>query len=96
MFRTFLLFYAIPCLYGILPDEYLNHLASLVNGVFLLLQESITPENLRDAHRALIQFCAMFKELYGQDYETFNMHSLLHLSTKVEDLGHILVSSMRI
>ena len=39
--RTFLLFYSIPCLYGILPEQYFQHHILLVEAIYLLLQDSI-------------------------------------------------------
>lgn len=35
--RAILLYYSLPCLWGLLEEEYFQHLLLLVNGVFLLL-----------------------------------------------------------
>lgn len=40
--RTFLLFYSVPCLYGILPDLYFQHFILLVEAIYLSLQDSVS------------------------------------------------------
>ena len=85
--RTFLLFYSIPCLYGILPEQYFQHYILLVEAIYLLLQDSISLDDLTKAAALLKHFCVRMKELYAERYETFNVHCLLHLTERVFDLG---------
>lgn len=85
--RTFLLFYSIPCLYGILPEDYLQHFILLVESIYLLLKDSISLSDLNKATQMLKHFCLKMKELYGARYETYNVHCLLHLAERVCDLG---------
>ena len=85
--RTFLLFYSIPCLYGILPEQYFQHYILLVEAIYLLLQDSISPSDIVKASALLKHFCIRIKELYAVRYETFNAHCLLHLTERVIDLG---------
>ncbi|XP_068757460.1 uncharacterized protein [Montipora capricornis] len=85
--RTFLLFYSIPCLYGILPEQYFQHYILLVEAIYLLLQDSISPSDIIKASSLLKHFCIRIKELYAARYETFNVHCLLHLTERVMDLG---------
>ena len=85
--RTFLLFYSIPCLYGILPEQYFQHYILLVEAIYLLLQDSILPGDIAKASALLKHFCLRVKELYATRYETFNVHCLLHLTERVMDLG---------
>lgn len=85
--RTFLLFYSIPCLYGILPDLYFQHYILLVEAIYLLLQDSITPSQIKKANSLLKHFCLKLGVLYGPRYRTFNAHCLLHLTDRVCDLG---------
>lgn len=59
--RTFLLFYSVPCLYGILPDLYFQHFLLLVEAIYLLLQESISISDLRKATSLLKHFCVKSK-----------------------------------
>lgn len=85
--RTFLLFYSIPCLYGILPEQYFQHYILLVEAIYLLLQDSILPGDIAKASALLKHFCLRVKELYAARYETFNVHCLPHLTERVKDLG---------
>ncbi|XP_071795450.1 uncharacterized protein [Asterias amurensis] len=92
-YRSFLLFYAVPCLWGILPDEYFKHLLLLVRAVFLLLSESISVVDLKTANSLLKLYCLNIGKLYGERYYTSNMHSLLHYTDKVADLGPLWANS---
>lgn len=85
--RTFLLFYSVPCLYGILPDLYFQHFILLVEAIYLLLQDSISISDLSKAASLLKHFCVKVKSLYDPRYETYNVHCLLHLADRVFDLG---------
>ena len=90
---SFLLFYGVPCLYGILPPEHLEHYSLLAHAIFLLLQESISEDNLNQAERCLQTCCKYFQTLYGQRFYTLNVHNLLHLVDCVRDLGPLYVFS---
>ena len=83
-FRTFLLFYSIPCLYGILPEDYLQHFILLFESIYLLLQHSMSLSDLKKASQMLKHFCLKMKELYGARYESYNVHCLLHLASVVD------------
>ncbi|KAK3109028.1 hypothetical protein FSP39_021454 [Pinctada imbricata] len=79
-FRSWLLFYCIPCLKGILPDVYLTHLACLVEGIFILRSDSIPLDKLDRAEKLLQNFYGNFVELYGEAAAGLNVHNILHLS----------------
>ena len=64
-YRTWLFFYSLPCMKGILSDELFNHYALLVGGIYLLCQESISPADLRKAEMLLVHFVEMFDVYYG-------------------------------
>lgn len=85
--RSFLLFYSLPCLYGLLPDNYFQHYLLLVEAIYILLQDSISMIDLSKASKLLKHFCIRIEELYGRRYETYNVHGLLHLVDRVNDLG---------
>ena len=86
-YKSFLLYYGLPCLLGILPDEYYQYFLLLVQAVFSLLKESITERDLKQASALLKHFCLNMSVFYGKRYETSNVHLLLHLVEKVRDLG---------
>ena len=81
------LFCGLPVLHGILADEYFQHFALLSESVFILLLDSISEEQLVHAERMLFHFCLMMGPLYGERYETANVHYLVHLVDNVEALG---------
>ncbi|XP_063970048.1 uncharacterized protein LOC135157631 [Lytechinus pictus] len=82
-----LLFYSLPCLSGILPDIYMNHWVILVQVSFLLLQKSISPEELNRSDMLMVSFVGRMQILYGSAAMTFNVHSLLHLPKSVSMWG---------
>lgn len=63
-----LYFYGLgPALFrGLLPDPYYRHYCKGVRGVRILIQEEITPAELREAHKILTQFSDGFEDLYCQ------------------------------
>lgn len=85
--KWWLLFYAVPCLDGILPTEYHDHFCLLVNGIFLLLKDRITRNDLKVAMDNLARFVYQVEQLYGQESMTFNIHQLVHLPQSVQQLG---------
>ena len=86
-YRSFLLFYSLPCLVGVLKNNYLLHYLNLVNAIYILLQKSITVDELQTAESRLNKFCIKYSMLYGSRHENYNVHCLLHLVEKVKDLG---------
>lgn len=85
--RAFLLYYSLPCLWGLLEEDYFQHLLLLVNAIFLLLQDSIPPSNIERSSSMLVHFCTRMEALCGKRYETYNVHMLLHLPDCVRNLG---------
>jgi len=86
-YRSFLLYYSLPVLHDILPQEYWNHYACFVISIFNLMQQSVSEEQLEYCERALRRFCCQFENLYGKRYMTANVHLLLHLTQCVRELG---------
>ena len=85
--RSWLLYYSVPCLEGVLRTKYLQHWCHLVNGVYALLQDSVSDNDLRYAEGALRAFSRDMEALYGKENMTSNIHASLHLSDCVRDLG---------
>ena len=86
-YRSFLLYYAVPCLTGILPRVYFEHFLLLQNAIYNLLRTSISRNNLIVARDKLTYFCTSMDILYGPRSLTSNIHALGHLADKVNDLG---------
>ena len=85
--RCFCLAYSLPVLFGILPAQYWNHFSSLSVTMYLLLQTSISEEQLEYYQRNLNKFCHNFQVLYGERYMSANIHLLLHLPDTVRELS---------
>lgn len=85
--RSWLLFYSLPCLRGILPNKYLRHWSLFVIAFNILLQDSITHTALGKAKSLLIKFVVKFQSFYGKEAMTYNVHLLLHLCQSVENYG---------
>lgn len=85
--RAFLLYYATPLLSGYLPSDHLFFLMLLTGGMFRLLKQSISQQELNEAHTYLKLFTAQAPVFYGKQFQTFNVHQLLHLPEVVKDLG---------
>lgn len=91
--KAFLLFYGVACMWQILPDEYFQHFLLLVEGTYILLQDSISYTDLEKAANLMKHFCINVAALYGERFQTSNVHMLLHLKQKVKDLGPLWCNS---
>lgn len=91
--RSWLLFYCIPCLKGILPDKYLANFVLLQRAIYILLKKSILPQELDEAEHCVALFVSDFQSLYGQNAMTFNVHLLTHLTESVRKTGPLWATS---
>ena len=64
-YRSWLLFYSLPCMKGVLSEELFSHYALLVGGIYLLSQESISAADLKKAEILLAHFVEMLDVYYG-------------------------------
>ena len=65
-FQSWLLWYSLPVLKGVLASSYYNHSAKFVAAVATLLQDNIPKQNLPLAKRLLKEFCKDISGLYGE------------------------------
>ena len=86
-YRSWLLFYAVPCLRGKLEATYLLHFSTLVEAVYILLGEGITENDLQGAESLLCAFVKHSEELYGMSVMGLNFHNLTHLVSCVRQWG---------
>lgn len=63
--RSWLLYYSLPVLKGILPDDFYCHYALLATSIYLLLQQPVTQDALLLADKQLEEFYAMMSIYYG-------------------------------
>ena len=86
--QAWLIYYSVPCLIDILPQRYLEHFACLVEGVYILLGDNITPDLLDLARDLLSTFYRDHQLLYGDGNCSLNVHNVgAHLVTYVRSWG---------
>lgn len=85
--KCWLLYYAFPCLDGILPRKYLKHFALLSQSVYALLKDSVTHTDVNNADLMLTEFVCGMQELYTKTSMTYNVHLLTHLPKSVKEWG---------
>ena len=78
-YLTFLLYYSLPILNGILEPKYFLNLMELVVSMDRLLNRRIKRENLTIFNNIPISFVKEVQEIYPIDIMVLGMHELLHL-----------------
>lgn len=86
-YRSWLLWYSIPVLQGILPARFHQHFMLLSLSVFLLLSKSVSKRNVHLAMHLLNSFVEDIQVLYGTEHCSFNVHQLIHLPLAVQRWG---------
>lgn len=92
-YRSFLLYFGAPVMYGILDNNRFNHYLQLVNGIRILLKFGSTEEEVSEAEAMLFNFCADFECLYEKCFMTLNIHQLVHVADSVRALGPLYTHS---
>ena len=92
--KSFLLYFGIPCLSGILKKEYVDHFSCLVEGISLLMQSVITIDDLERSQVLLDEFVREVERLYGVDKMMYNVHILRHLPKATYMCGPLWTFSM--
>ena len=70
-FQSWLLWYSLPVLQGILPSAYYHHYSCLVAAVGMLLGTQLTSETIDRANVLLNNFCLKMSNLYGEDHDDY-------------------------
>jgi len=86
-YLVWIVFYAVPCLMGLLKNEYLLHFSLLSAAVTILLQKSVTVHDLREADRLLWMYAVFYQNYFGEKRMVYNVHLLSHIKTSVENFG---------
>lgn len=92
-YKMFLMMYSVLVLKDLMEEQYYEHHCQLVSAIYLLSQDSISPDDIQRASELLHIYVMRFQELYGLRWLTLNVHQLLHLSDVVSDLGPLWVYS---
>jgi len=85
--RSWLLFYCIPCLQGLLKDKHLAHLAMLSQATNILLQHSVSRVEIEEAHNLFLQYCYYFQKYFKPKHTIYNLHLLTHVCKCVINWG---------
>ncbi len=85
-YRSWILFYSLPVLEGILPSLYLEHLALLVCSLHFLLGDCITPSRCSRAKAMLQTFYEQYERLYGDYIHTLTCRYYTYTSNSVMTL----------
>lgn len=83
----FLLYSSIPVLKQVLPAKYFRHWALLVEGISILVKDSILKSEVYRAENCLLQFVQDIPVLYDKKHVSFNVHLLTHLASNVLKWG---------
>ena len=86
--RNWLLYFGVPCLKGLLPNNNLVRLFALLSkAIFMLSRDSVTMDEVDEAERCLQQFAQDFQRIFGPGKMRFNVHVLLHVARAVRMWG---------
>lgn len=87
-FKSFLLYYSLPCLKNLFKHvKYYKHWSLLVYGMHILLSEKISAGDLNLANAALEKCVLQTKDLYMNAMMRYNLHLLLHMKENVRNFG---------
>ena len=86
-FKTFVLYFSLIVLEGLLPSLYLNHFFLFVWSLHKLLSTSISPTDIVKVEAVLNYFILRTGELYGEGNCTYNIHQLSHLASSTRMCG---------
>ncbi|XP_072145675.1 uncharacterized protein [Dermacentor andersoni] len=81
--QQWLLYFSLPCLEGLLPAQFFKHFSLLVQGIALLLQDTVSKDNITTSTNCLVRFVVDVQFLYGEKHMTNNVHQLLHIPKSV-------------
>lgn len=85
--RSWLIFYMLPCLKGLLKKKYYDHISLLVKAVRIYLDKSLDPSQNETARLLLIKFNVRMQQYFGKGYMKFVYHLSLHTPDSVESWG---------
>ena len=93
--ESWLFLFSVPLLVGRLPDYCLRHWKLLRNAFSILYRQSLTRNDVLNAHRMLQEFVVDYEAIYFQQNKfrlkacTSQIHALLHLVDSVMSLGPV-------
>jgi hypothetical protein len=88
-YRQFILYLGITFLDEFIPHEYFCHYIQFFSAYRLLLYRKSYSSNLENIQSLIEDFVEIFPELYGENSVTYNVHTMLHLTQCVQELGYL-------
>lgn len=86
-YRFMLLYYFPVCLEGCIPKKFVEHIRLLSAAVYILLQSTITKDEVDEAEKMLKTFVKQHQTLFGKENMVMVIHLLNHLAESVRKLG---------
>lgn len=88
-FRQFLLYIGPVVMYSILNKHLYMHFLLLHGAIRVLVSKCPSRKQLKFAELALHKFVLRCDSLYGPNFNSYNVHGLLHLTDDVKRLGNL-------
>ena len=85
--KTYIVCYAKPCMFNLLPEKNYQCLVLLSDIVRLVASPIFTEDTITTLYRQLHKHHRLFKQTYGKWSLTVNYHICLHLPEIIGDLG---------
>ena len=92
--RSWTLFYLLPCLKGILEEKALKSLLLFSRSLHTLLKDEITDKELMEVEKDILTFVGETNVLYGIHVMRYNMHILLHMVRSSQKCSRIKSTSV--
>ncbi|KAK3916442.1 Halomucin, partial [Frankliniella fusca] len=87
--RNWIIYFAVPCLQGLVVQEHITPLELLSRGAFLVSQDIIEPQHIQEAKECFHAYLELNEELYGIERTKLNLHALIHFSRCIVDNGNL-------
>ncbi len=87
--KNWIIFYSLFALKDVLPWQHYNCWHQFVKVCVFLCRRTITQAQLQEANKFLDEFWKAYKQLYGADKCTMNIHLHGHLTDCVQDFGPV-------
>lgn len=88
-FRQFLLYTGFIVMKSVLSSICYNHFLSLCVAIRILTDEQLCVIFNAYANSLLLYFVSNYGKIYGEEYMSYNVHNLLHLSNDVQNFGSL-------
>jgi len=88
-FRLFLVYFGKIVLKGILKDDLYENFLTLSVAISILVSPSLVKTHSSYAHDLLVHFVLRCRELYGEEFLVYNVHSMIPMMAESEQFGFL-------